>query len=371
MISPFGRAALALDLLPLGVRKWEFASLLEDATLMERMTQDVLDQVVSQLQLAPSSALTTELVKGALQSADEELRRLEALDGSIVTIFDGPALYPGRLRECYRGPLFMEVLGDPAAVLREAIAVVGTRKPTSEGTRTASDLAAQLAEAGLVITSGLAYGIDKAAHLGCLHAGGATVAVLGSGIDCIYPGIHEPLARDIAASAGAVVSEYHLGTQPTPYTFPQRNRIISGLSLGVLVVEAAKGSGSLLTAGFALEQNREVFAVPGSIYSNQHVGTNALIRNGAKLVQSVQDVLEELPSFAAKAQQQECAAVVSGLDQRLVVAVESGCTSVDSLCDALSVSPAHLLSTLTNLEIRGIVARVGPDKFVLVQKRRQ
>jgi DNA processing protein len=227
-----------------------------------------------------------------------------------------------------------------------------------------------LAAAGLVVVSGLAYGIDKAAHAGCLDAGGQTIAVLGSSVDEIYPAIHGPIARTIAGSGGgAVISEFHLHTQPTVYTFPQRNRVISGLSLGVLVVEAAKESGSLLTANFALEQNREVFAIPGSIYAPQHVGTNALIKSGAKLVQSVHDVLDELPGFKAVAMGEERPSeALSQEEQSIISCIQTGCTSVDLLCERLACAAPQVLSVLTSLELRGLLVRRGPDSFGIVQQ---
>ena len=220
------------------------------------------------------------------------------------------------------------------------------------------------------MVSGLAYGIDKAAHVGCLDAGGQTIAVMGSSVDEIYPSIHGPIARTIAGNGvGAVISEFHLHTQPTVYTFPQRNRVISGLSLGVVVVEAAKESGSLITANFALEQNREVFAIPGSIYALQHIGTNALIKSGAKLVQSVDDILDELPGFKAVATPEERRSeALSQQEQSIIGCIQTGCTSVDLLCERLACTAPQVLSVLTSLELRGLLVRRGPDSFGIVQQ---
>ncbi len=222
-----------------------------------------------------------------------------------------------------------------------------------------------------MVVSGLAYGIDKAAHVGCLDGHGRTIAVLGSSIDEIYPTIHAPIARAIAESGGAVISEFHLHTQPTVYTFPQRNRVISGLSLGVLVVEAARESGSLLTANFALEQNREVFAIPGSIYAPQHVGTNTLIKSGAKLVQSVADVLDELPAIQRPSPRATNALLraLSQQEQEVVACIRSGCTSVDLLCEHLACAAPQVLSVLTSLELQGLLVRRGPDSFAIAQSR--
>ncbi|MCE5193445.1 MAG: DNA-processing protein DprA [Candidatus Cryosericum sp.] len=366
MISPLGRAALTLDLLSVGVRKWDVAVLLESPQELETASQERLDQLFSGAASTGGCHVTTADRDLALEKADAEIAELKGIGASIVTFFDGPQHYPGRLLECYRPPLFLEILGDPSVLQKDCIAIVGSRKPTPEGVAIASDFAMQLAEAGLVIVSGLAYGIDKAAHLGSLKAQGETIAVLGSSIDEVYPTSHGAIADNIATS-GAVVSEFHLHTQPTVYTFPQRNRVISGLSLGVLVVEAAKQSGSLLTANFALEQNREVFAIPGSIYAPQHVGTNALIKTGAKLVQCVQDILEELPGPTAKnGKGGVLDAQLSAQEQDVITCIEAGYVSVDLMCQHLSHSAPQILSVLTGLELRGLVVRQGPDTFSLV-----
>jgi DNA processing protein len=368
MISPFGRAALALDLLPLGVCKWDLAALLEAPDELETASQERLDQLLSASSWASGKHVSLAERDSALEKVDKEISELNNLGASLITMFDGPETYPGRLLESYRPPLFLQILGDATVLLRDCIAIVGSRKPTPEGVRAASDLAGQLAAAGLVVVSGLAYGIDKAAHVGCLDAGGQTIAVLGSSIDEIYPTIHGPIARAIAGSGGAVISEFHLHMQPTVYTFPQRNRVISGLSLGVLVVEAAKESGSLITANFALEQNREVFAIPGSIYAPQYVGTNALIKSGAKLVQSVHDVLDELPGFKAAPEEHQPEAL-SQQEQTIVGCIQTGYTSVDLLCERLACTVPQVLSVLTSLELRGLLVRRGPDSFAIVQPR--
>lgn len=367
MISPFGRAALALDLLPLGVGKWNLAALLETPDELEIASQERLDQLLLS-SLAHGKRLSQADRDSALEKADNEIFELNNLGGSLVTMFDGPGTYPGRLLECYRPPLFLQILGDPLVLLQDSIAVVGSRKPTPEGVRAASDLAGLLAAAGLVVVSGLAYGIDKAAHIGCLDAGGRTIAVLGSSIDEMYPSIHALVAKNIVTTGGAVVSEFHLHTQPTVYSFPQRNRVISGLSLGVVVVEAAKESGSLLTANFALEQNREVFAVPGSIYAPQHVGTNALIKSGAKLVQSVEDILDEFPGFKAiDFGDKLTPEVLSQQEQTIIGCIQTGCSSVDLLCERLDCTASQVLSALTSLELRGLLMRRGADSFAIVE----
>ncbi len=200
--------------------------------------------------------------------------------------------YPAKLREVYDPPLVLYARGDPACLSAPCVAIVGTRRPTPYGLQMAEGLAEDLALRGVTIISGLARGIDAASHRGCLAAKGRTVAVLGCGIDVVYPREHRRLT-DMILERGLLLSEFPPGTSPAPQNFPIRNRIISGLSLGVLIVEASEYSGSLITARLAMEQNREVFAVPGNLTSPQSFGPNYLIKQGAKLVQSWRDVVEE------------------------------------------------------------------------------
>ncbi|HRH80729.1 MAG TPA: DNA-processing protein DprA [Thiobacillaceae bacterium] len=218
------------------------------------------------------------------------LEWLAAAENHLVPITD--AAYPGRLKTLPDAPPWLYLKGDPAWLARPMLAIVGSRNATPQGLRDAQAFAQLLAEAGFVIVSGLAEGIDAAAHEGAL-AGGGTVAVVGTGLDRVYPARHRDLAHRVAAG-GALVSEFPLGTPPKAGHFPRRNRIISGLSLGVLVVEAALNSGSLITARLAGEQGREVFALPGSIHSALSKGCHLLIKQGAKLVESAADILEEL-----------------------------------------------------------------------------
>jgi len=210
----------------------------------------------------------------------------------ILTLSD-PA-YPRELLETADPPLLLFLMGNAGLLAHpQRLAVVGSRNPTPQGAQNAHDFAQALAAAGVCVVSGMALGVDGAAHTGALDAGGATVAVVGTGLDRVYPSRHRALAHRIAQT-GLVVSEFVLGTSPTPANFPKRNRIIAGLSQGTLVVEAALASGSLITARLAAEMGREVFAIPGSIHATQAKGCHALIRQGAKLVESAQDVLEDL-----------------------------------------------------------------------------
>jgi DNA processing protein len=250
------------------------------------------------LRLAPE-AIDSIIARALRSTADAEIAAVRKLGGDILLLDDG--VYPSSLREIYDPPIVLYVKGAWAECLDQpCIGVVGSRKCSTYGQNAAMMLARDLAQRGLTVVSGFARGIDAAAHRGALEAGGRTVAVLGTGIDEVYPRDHKKLAEEILASGGALVSQFPLGTPPVSENFPYRNRIISGLSLGIVVVEAAENSGSLITARLALEQSREVFAVPGNITSRNSFGTNYLIKGaGAKLVQQWQDIAEEMPQELA------------------------------------------------------------------------
>jgi DNA processing protein len=229
----------------------------------------------------------------SMELANDEIAKAAAA-GIHVVAFDDPA-YPARLRQIYDPPLVLYVRGNVAALASPGLAVVGTRHPTPYGMGMGERLSCDLATRGLVIFSGLARGVDTSAHRGAIAGKGKTVAVFGTGVDTVYPKENTRLADQILSSAGAVISEFPLATFPAPQNFPIRNRIISGISHGVLVVEAAEYSGTRITARCALEQNREVFAVPGNVTNKNSWGPNTLIKQGAKLVATWEDVWEELP----------------------------------------------------------------------------
>jgi DNA processing protein len=226
--------------------------------------------------------------------AEREVVRMSEQKGAILTYADED--YPEQLREIFDPPPVLWVLGDVKLLARPSIAIVGTRHPTPYGTGMAEVLARDLANRRMVILSGMARGIDTAAHRGALAAGGSTVAIWGTGVDVIYPKENKSLAENILVSGGAIVSEYRLGTFPAPQNFPKRNRIISGISIGVLVVEAGENSGTRVTARCALEQDRDVYAVPGNVTTKNAWGPNTLIKQGAKLVATWEDVWQELPT---------------------------------------------------------------------------
>ena len=229
----------------------------------------------------------------AARQAQHDLQWLQLNDAGLIHW--GHPQYPERLREIHASPPVLYFRGDASLLTKPQLAVVGSRRASANGRELARQLAGELAAAGLVITSGMARGIDAAAHRGTLRGGGKTIAVLGTGLDIIYPRGHGELAEAIA-SAGLLLSEFSLGSGPTRLSFPQRNRIISGLALGVLVVEASARSGSLITARYAVEQNREVFAVPGAVQDPGIRGCHQLLRQGARLVECAEHVLEELES---------------------------------------------------------------------------
>lgn len=229
------------------------------------------------------------------ERAAVELERVRALGGDVLLLDDGS--YPALLREIDDPPMVLYVKGDWQACFDQpGIGVIGSRMCSTYGENASEMLARDLASRGLTVVSGLARGIDTAAHRGAMRGKGRTIAVIGTGIDNVYPKENNGLVREILASGGCIVSQFPLGTPPLKDNFPYRNRIISGLSLGVLIVEASERSGSLITARLASEQNREVMAVPGNITSSNSFGTNYLIKSGAKLVQQWQDVVSELPS---------------------------------------------------------------------------
>jgi DNA processing protein len=246
----------------------------------------------------------------ARAAAEDELKRVAEAGGSVLTPED--EAYPDRLREIYDPPAVLWIRGNVELLARPGIAVVGTRQPSPYGAGMAELLSRDLANRRLIILSGMARGVDTAAHKGAIEAGGKTIAVWGTGIDVIYPKENKKLAESIVTSGGTIVSEYPLGTYPAPQNFPIRNRILSGMSVGVLVIEAAEYSGTRITARCAMEQNRDVYAVPGNVTNKNAWGPNTLIKQGAKLTATWEDVWEDLPSQIRLALEDEMAAAGPG-----------------------------------------------------------
>ncbi len=290
--------------------------------------------------------------------------------GHYLLTFTDPD-YPPLLRQIPDPPLALYVLGDRACLSSPQLAIVGSRNPTPVGRENARAFARALAGAGLTITSGLALGIDGEAHRGALDAGGRTIAVTGTGLDRVYPASHRELAHEIAAH-GALVSEFAIGSPPKAEHFPVRNRIISGLSLGTLVVEAAERSGSLISARLAGDQGREVFAIPGSIHSPLARGCHRLIRQGAKLVETAQDIVEELAALAGFSA--AAAATVatnsaarhdppSDQAQQLLAAFGHDAASVDQLVTRSGLTADVVSSILLQLELASLVAPCGGGRY--------
>jgi DNA processing protein len=297
---------------------------------------------------------------------DAELARLGLLSGRLLTL--PSADYPVHLRRIHDPPPVLYVLGDLPTDERRVIAVVGSRRATPYGTATATRLATELAAAGFVVVSGLARGIDAAAHQGALQGNGRTVAVLGCGVDVAYPPEMRGL-KDKVRHHGAVVSEFPLGAPPDPHHFPTRNRIISGMSLGVLVIEATAESGSLITAKLALEQGREVFAVPGNVGSPTSTGTNRLIKAGATLVETVDDLLEQVVGQVGRAVQRFAVAPSPAVDltadeRRVFDLLSWEPAHVDELTVRSSVAPDRLAEVLLGLELKGVAKQVPGQRYV-------
>lgn len=277
-------------------------------------------------------------------------------------IFLKDADYPAALKEIFQPPETLWTEGD-ISVLKESncVALVGSRQCTEYGKKVAFDLARDLSRVGWVVISGLAYGIDTAAHEGALEGGGKTIAVLGCGIDLPYPAGNRELRKKIALQ-GLMVSEFPIGMKATPWTFPKRNRIISGLSRGVVVVEAGLKSGSLITANFALQQGRDVFAVPGSIHSEASRGTHHLIQNGAKLVMGVEDILEEWQLSRPK-QEKIPFHTVEGEAGAVLKFLSEGRTHMDELSEASGLTVDRLSFLLVELEISGKIKTLPGGRY--------
>lgn len=292
-----------------------------------------------------------------------DLDWLDKPDNHIVCQSD--PRYPSRLKGISGAPLILYIHGDPEALLAPQLGVVGSRSPSPAGRDNAHEFSKAIAESGFIVTSGLAGGVDTAAHQGALSAGGLTIAVCGTGLDRVYPASNRALAHDIAKE-GALVSEFPIGTAANASNFPRRNRIISALGLGVLVVEAALKSGSLITARHASEQGREVFAIPGSIHNPLARGCHSLIRNGAKLVESAEDIIEELAAYIPQARAQlaesksvsDRNSVLSASDFALRVFNSLGFEPVspDQLIEQLNSNAQTVSAALLELELLGATA---------------
>ncbi len=318
--------------------------------------------VVAALRKAPDPDVVAHVRK--------EMQLIEKGASSIVTVLD--AAYPRRLAMIPDPPPVLYVRGTLPAPDDHAVAIVGSRKATPSGALMTQELSQRLAEMGFTIVSGLARGIDAAAHRGALAAGARTVAVVGCGVDRTYPPEHQRLRRDIEVK-GAVVSELPLGSPPLPGHFPRRNRIVSGLSLGVIVSEADQKSGALITARFALEQNREVFAIPGAVKHGRHRGAHGLIKQGATLVEEAQDVVDELlpqldGPFRDRVKnagfQETTPPVLSAKERQVLSLFHDDPLSIDEVLTEAPFDRAEVMSLLLNLELRGCIQQAPGSCYV-------
>ncbi|MBN2108297.1 MAG: DNA-processing protein DprA [Deltaproteobacteria bacterium] len=295
---------------------------------------------------------------------DREIERIEAAGVRALTIVSPE--YPDNLRNIYDPPPLLYVKGSLKPKDQSALAVVGSRSSSDYGRQAALDICREVAAAGLTVVSGMARGIDSVAHAAALAAKGRTIAVLGCGVDIVYP-LENKRLYDRIAENGAVVSEYSMGTKPNAYNFPARNRIISGLALGVLVVEAGMKSGSLITARMALEQGRDVFAVPGSIYSFKAKGVHSLLRSGAKLVEGAGDILEELklggPQHALVQPEVDVIAELEPALQNLYGMLQEAPVHIDELIVRSHLPSGQLSSLLLELELAGCVRQLPGKRF--------
>ncbi|MFC1984018.1 DNA-processing protein DprA [Chloroflexota bacterium] len=302
-------------------------------------------------------------------SLEAEMEKLDRYGVKVFTYHDEN--YPSRLKEIYDYPPLIYIRGSLLPEDEWCLAVVGTRRATVYGRQVTEEIVTDLAQSKITIVSGLAKGIDTVAHHSALEAGGRSIAIFACGLDTVYPSENANLARRIMQQ-GALISEYPLGTKPRADNFPRRNRIMSGLSLGVLVVEAGQTSGALITAHMALEQNREVFAIPGSILSPASSGTNRLIQEGAKLVHNYSDILEEL-NLTAVAHQMELKEVVPASDTEslLLKQLRSEPTHIDEVCRSSGLPMSAVSSTLAMMELKGLVKQVGAMNYVLAREARE
>lgn len=323
----------------------------------------------AELRAAGLDSRTIRAIVNGRQSVDPDAE-LEALKRSGVRALTWhDADYPPRLKQIYDLPPLLYVKGELLPDDERSIAVVGTRKPSPYGVQVAEKMVRDIADAGVAVVSGLARGVDGIAHSAALNAGARTIAVLGSGVDVIYPREHQRLAARIAEN-GALVSEHPLGTRPDARNFPRRNRIMSGMTLGTLVIEAPKDSGALITAQQALDESREVFAVPGNIFSPSSAGVNSLIRKSeAKLVTNCEEILIELNLTAVSRQIQMAALFPEDeTEAELLRYITYDPVHIDDVCRSSGKETAHVSSTLAMMELKGLVKQVGGMNYIRLRE---
>lgn len=366
------RNLIALTLIP-GLGTKRVKHLVRECNDLENLFSFSKTQLRSFEGVGEASALAILSFK-EWEQVDALISDTEKTGAQIITISDPE--YPALLKEIYDPPILFWMKGNPEALSKPGIAVVGTRNASTYGKKQTERFTTQLAEEGLCIFSGLAYGIDTIGHQAALNVGAPTVAVLGSGIDNLYPKSNAEVANQIVKSGGAVISEFPPGTMPDKGNFPLRNRIVSGLSLGVVVMESGIKGGSMITAELALDQNREVFALPHPLGNPSGTGCNYLIKKGAaKLVQIVDDILVELPidfSEGVRVTQVEETKVqtwrdfnLEDLSMQICEKLENGDTQIDDLADALEKNTSEILVALLQLEMGGLVLQKAGKIFQL------
>lgn len=296
----------------------------------------------------------------------QELEKIQKQRIEIVTNKD--EAYPSLLKEIYAPPPLLYYQGNLDLKNEYLLAIVGSRKPTDYGKQVTKQLTNGLTRAGLATVSGLALGIDAIVHQTTIDCGGKTISVLGSGLDQIYPATNRNLAKEIIKSGGAIVSEFPLGTKPFHFNFPRRNRIIAGLSLGVLITEAQSQSGAIITALHALEQNREVFAVPGGIYQQNSAGTNMLIKKGAKMTTGVNDILETLNLQNAKQFKKiKTIQPTTKCEEEILKIIDQGSNHVDKIAKSVRLNISIVNSTLALMEMKGLIKNLGNQTYIKTQ----
>ena len=354
------RAWLALGLTP-GLRAAAFRKLLAQFGSPEAVCEASTAELG---RVVPAESVNALRSGPDVKRVELALRWLDDPANCVVTLAD--AAYPQLLLQTADPPPLLYVKGDVSLLNRPSLAIIGSRSASRQGAANAEAFARELSDSGFTIVSGLALGVDAAAHRGGLAGAASSIAVVGTGLDIVYPARNRTLAHELSAG-GALVSEFALATPPMAMNFPRRNRLLSGLSRGCLVVEAALQSGSLITAGYALEQGREVFAIPGSIHSTLSKGCHRLIKQGAKLVETSADILEELGAIPRRPPQVEAAAPLTAEHQLLLDAMGYDPVDLDNLCERGGLTAETASAMLLALELDGLVNRLPGGKFQRVR----
>jgi DNA processing protein len=356
LVDPSIKAWLTLSLIR-GVGGESIRHLLREFGSPEAVLAAPVSKLKSFVKAEAASAITKGIEDDLLAAT---FTWLEDEQNHLLSLGDSD--YPQALLNINDPPLLLYVKGRRELLNRTALAVVGSRNATPQGNNNAEEFAKTLSDAGLCIISGMAHGIDAAAHRGALSGQGSSIAVVGTGLDKVYPSANRDLAHALAKQ-GAIISEFPLGTPPLAANFPRRNRLISGMSIGCLVVEASLQSGSLITARLAMEQGRDVFAIPGSIHSPQSKGCHKLIKQGAKLAESAQDILEELAGVLGSASRTVNSSAPQTIESDLLTLIGFDPVSIDTLCQRSGLTVSQLSAMLLTLELEGRISALPGGLF--------